>query len=328
MKACVTGVTGFIGCRLALRLREAGIDVVALGMANNDVEAGRRDELIAAGIAVEPVDIGDRAALASALAGCDWVFHLAAAQHEAGVGEDYFRRINVDGTRNMLEAAIEAGVNRFVHGSTIGVYGDALTGVLDESSALRPANHYGRTKLEGERLAIEYASKLPVVVVRISETYGPGDRRLLKLFGGISRGVFFVAGGGRNLHQLIYVDDLVDGLVAAARSDVSGEVYVLAGEEALTTDEMCSIVASAVDGKPPWLRLPLWPLLGLATTCELVCRPLGIQPPIHRRRLDFFRKSFRFDASKAQDQLGFAPHTTFAEGATRTAAWYRAQGLL
>ena len=168
-----------------------------------------------------------------------------------------------------------------------------------------------------------------MVVVRISEAYGPGDRRLLKLFRGIKRGVFFIAGSGKNLHQLIYVDDLNNGLISAATTKgVEGEIFLLAGIEAISTTEMCAQVASATDSRPPWLRLPLWPFLWLAWIFETVCRPIEIQPPIHRRRLDFFRKTFLIDASKAKQQLGFVPKVSFAEGTRRTGQWYTNEGLL
>ncbi len=329
MKACITGATGFIGSRLCQRLRAEGCDVVAIGMVNNDVEQQRRESLEADGIHFEPGNVNDTAFLQRVLQGCDQVFHLAAAQHEANVGEDYFRRINVEGTGNMLEAALACGVKRFVHGSTIGVYGAAMSGELDENSALQPSNHYGRTKLEGEQLALQYRQRLDIAVVRISETYGPGDRRLLKLFKGISKGMFFIAGNGENIHQLIYVDDLIDGLICVANSaQAVGEIYVLAGSERLSTNRMCEDVARAVSSDKKLPRLPYGPMRLLAGLIETVFGALGRQPPINRRSLDFFSKSFFFRQDKVKRELGFSPATPFADGVRKTADWYRQQGLL
>src|SRR5581483_5917460 len=216
--------------------------------------------LQAAGIEVIVASLEDRAALESALSGQDAVIHLAAAQHEAEASESHFRRVNVDGTRNLLGLAVKAGVGRFVHGSTIGVYGSAAQGMLDESSPLAPDNLYGRTKAEAEVVARGFANKLPVCIVRISETYGPGDMRLLKLFRAIARGRYVTIGDGRNQHQLIYVDDLARGLLEAAESPAAaGTTFVLAGSEVLTTDEMASTIAAALDrpGKPR--HVPMWP---------------------------------------------------------------------
>src|SRR5690606_40266646 len=127
----------------------------------------------------------------------DTVFHLAAAQHESNFGIDYFRAVNVCGTRNLLDACEEAGVERFVYGSTIGVYGSARNGHLDESSAPRPENVYGLTKLEAERAVAARGDRLKWTIVRISETYGPGDGRLVKLFRLVDTGVVPIIGSGK-----------------------------------------------------------------------------------------------------------------------------------
>jgi dihydroflavonol-4-reductase len=329
VKIAITGASGFIGARLAQVARERGHEVVALGRINNPVEAARASSLVAAGVQLQDVDIGDAAGLQKALESVDLVVHLAAAQHEANVGEDYFRRINVEGTRTLLESALRAGVARFIHGSTIGVYGSAASGELDETSPTRPDNMYGVTKLEGEQVALSYNDRLPVTVIRISETYGPGDNRLLKLFKAVKKGRFLMIGSGLNVRQLIYVDDLIDGMFRAAeRPQSAGEVYVLAGAETLTTRATVDTIASAMGVRPSKLRLPFWPFLVLAVIMETTMRPLGLQPPLHRRRLDFFRKSFYFRLDKSRRELGFSPGVSFADGARRTAEWYRAEGLL
>ncbi len=329
MKICITGATGFIGSRLSQKLKDDGHDVVAIGMVNNAVEQGRRDQLEKTGVLFSEGSVNDAAFLKSALQDCDQVFHLAAAQHEANVGEDYFREINVEGTRHMLDASLVCGVKRFVHGSTIGVYGAAMSGELDEESVLRPTDHYGRTKLAGEQLALQYCDLLDLVVIRISETYGPGDRRLLKLFKGIKTGAFFIAGDGKNIHQLIFVDDLIEGMVRAANAEQAiGKIYVIAGSERLDTNQMCEDVAKAVASSKALLRLPIKPIRLLAALVEGICRPIGIQPPINRRSLDFFSKSFFFRQNKVEKELDFAPSTRFSEGARKTSDWYQQEGLL
>jgi len=327
MRILITGGTGFIGSRLTEVSRQAGHEVTALGQANTPAEAANIDRLERAGARVLNVSVIDPEALEPALAQIDVVFHLAAAQHEMNVSDAHFRRVNVDGTRNVLEAALRQGVRRVVHGSTIGVYGSA-DGVIDEDSACRPDNIYGVTKLEGERLALSYADRIELVVARIPEVYGPGDRRLLKLFRAIERGKFVNIGPGRNLHHPMYVDDLTAALLSlAVHPEAPGKVFLLAGREAVSTNDMVGAVAAAVDSAAPKIRLPLAPLLGVATLLELTLRPLGVQPPLHRRRMDFFRKSFSLRPTRAA-QLGIVSQTTFREGARATANWYRAVGLL
>ncbi|MGD8617125.1 MAG: NAD(P)-dependent oxidoreductase [Gammaproteobacteria bacterium] len=329
MKVFITGGTGFIGSRLAIASREKGHAVVLLGQTNTQAERENHQLLQKHGIETTLGSVLEKDKLIELAKDCDIVFHLAAAQHEANVPDEHFYKVNVEGTRHMLEASVQGGVRRFVHGSTIGVYGSAMEGEIDEDTPLRPNNIYGVTKREGEQLALSFDEKLPVSVVRISETYGPGDRRLLKLFKAIQKNVFFVIGKGDNKHQLIYVDDLIDGMYLAANdAKATGQVFVLAGKEVLTTREMVDTIADCLETRIRRLHAPMLPFLTAAVVLEKTLGPLGIQPPLHRRRLDFFRKSFFFSQEKAASVLGFSPKTDFRRGVAQTAAWYREQGLL
>ena len=329
MRILITGATGFIGSRLATRSLEMGHEVVAYGQTNTDAEQANLARLEAAGVRPVLASVTDRDRLEAALEGVDLIFHLAAAQHEANVPDRHFHEVNVEGTRHVLEAAEAAGVRRYVHGSTIGVYGEAADGVIDEHTPPRPANIYGRTKLEAEGVVREHADRLPVTIVRISETYGPGDRRLLKLFRAIRKRAFFMIGSGENLHQLIHVDDLIDGMYLAAEQEAAlNDTFNLVGREVLSTREMAETIADAVGTPLRRFRAPLFPFMAAAVALETVCRPLGIQPPLHRRRMDFFVKSFRFDPAHAREKLGFEPRIDFRTGTRQTAQWYEEQGLL
>ncbi|HVW68170.1 MAG TPA: NAD(P)-dependent oxidoreductase [Steroidobacteraceae bacterium] len=328
-RLCITGASGFIGWRLAQLAAADGHPVTALAAVNNPVEQNRCDTLTAAGVPVVIAPLDDRARIEQALRDQDVIVHLAAAQHEAHQPESYFHRVNVDGTRTLLELAAKSGVKRFVYGSTIGVYGSLAHGVLDETSPLAPDNPYGRTKAAAEAVVREFSSTLPVVIARISETYGPGDMRLLKLFRALQRGRYVTLGNGANHHQLVYVDDLARGLLAAARAkDAVGATFVLAGAQSVTTDEMAAAIAAAVNQPGAIRHVPLWPFAIAAVAMEKTFSPLGLRPPLHRRRLDFFRKSFRFSTAAADRLLGFRAEIPFAEGARRTAQWYREQRLL
>jgi nucleoside-diphosphate-sugar epimerase len=330
MKILITGGTGFIGSRLALRCLESGHDVFVLGRKDaSDVEIETRTLLAEQGITVVIGSVTDREQMFEITRDTNIVFHLAAAQHEMNVPDEVFKSVNVEGTRNMLDASLECGVERFVHGSSIGVYDRDVASIVDESTPLRPDNIYGVTKAEGETIVRQYFDQLSCTIIRISETYGPGDRRLLKLFRGIHKGMFFVIGNGENIHQLIYVDDLVDGLLlAATHPAASGETFILAGDERLTTNDMVEAIANAVGVRQKRWRAPLWPFMLLATVLETILRPLGIQPPLHRRRMDFFTKSFRLSTTKATDLLGFHSTTSFSQGTQNTAKWYHENGLL
>jgi nucleoside-diphosphate-sugar epimerase len=325
----ITGATGFIGSRLALEARGLGHEIVASGQLNSDAERTRARELEAAGIGIQQGPLQSLEHARQIVAGCHTVIHLAAAQHEANVPDDYFFDVNVNGTQTLMEAGKSAGVRRFVYGSTIGIYGDSAGQMLDENTQPKPANVYGRSKLKAEEVVNSYRSALPVSIVRISETYGPGDFRLLKLFRAVNRGRFLIIGSGLNQRQVIHVSDLARGLLLAASSPSAvGETFVMAGNEILTTRDVVQQVAGALGRDAPRGGVPMWPFLAAATVMERTLKPLGIQPPLHRRRLDFFRKSFVFSTAKARAMLGFAPLISFATGAADTADWYRRGGYL
>jgi nucleoside-diphosphate-sugar epimerase/2-polyprenyl-3-methyl-5-hydroxy-6-metoxy-1,4-benzoquinol methylase len=329
MNVLITGGTGFIGSRLALACVARGENVCVFAQKNTPPERQNCRHLEQNGITIVEGSVTDPGAIARACDGVDVIYHLAAAQHEANVPDKHYYDVNVQGTRNMLEAAVEKGATRFVHGSSIGVYGISNNGPVRDDSPLEPDNIYGITKLEGEKVARQFFDKLPIVIVRISETYGPGDRRLLKLFDGIHKGRFFHIGDGRNLHHLVYIDDLIEGLRLAATEEAAvGNTFVLAGPQAVTTKEMIQCICRAANVNMPRLRIPLWPLMTTAVVMEGVMRPLGIQPPLHRRRMNFFVKSFQFSCDNARQLLGYGPTVSVDEGIRRTREWYQQMNLL
>jgi dihydroflavonol-4-reductase len=329
MHVLISGGTGFIGSRLALRCLERGHDVTVLSGGGNAARAATGKLIEAHGGRVVRGSVTDRDDVFHLAQGMDVVYHLAAAQHEADVHDRFFWDVNVTGTEHVLEASRRAGVRRFIHASTSGVYGRGSDGPLDEGSPVRPDNIYGVTKLAGEQLARSYQAQLPGVVLRISEAYGPGDLRLLKLFQAIHKNLFFIIGDGRNMHHPVYIDDLIDSLFAAATvDDAVGKTFVLAGKEPLSTNEMVETIASELGRRVPRRRLPLAAFSALAAVLEATCRPLHVQPPLHRRRLDFFRKNLVFRQDQACKHLGHAPKYSFKEGVAASKQWYEQEGYL
>ena len=201
-------------------------------------------------------------------------------------------------------------MRRVVHCSTVGVHGDIEHPPATEDAPLRPGDIYQVTKLEGERVARESGERsgIEVVIVRPTGIYGPGDRRLLKLFRGVARGRFPILGSGKIYYHLTYIDDLVDGLVlCGTQPAAANRTYIIAGGEVTTLNELVALIAGVAEVRPPWLRLPVWPFWVAGAICEAVCVPLGIEPPLYRRRVDFYTKSRAFDIARARHELGFAP---------------------
>ena len=324
----ITGGTGFIGSRLVQVCKESGDAVRILGQANTLAETEVLSNLRKDGLEVIEGSVVDRDTVVRALRGVEIVYHLAAAQHEAEKSDKHFYDVNVEGTRNMVEGSIQNEVKRFVHGSTIGVY-QSDKGTVREDSATVPDNIYGVTKLQAEGVLAEYRDKLPIVCVRISETYGPGDRRLLKLFKGVQKGSYFHIGKSGNLHHPVFIDDLVNALrKAAVRDEAIGHTMVVPGFEVVTTREMANTIAKVLGVNSPRLTIPLGPLWTIATIMEWFFRPLGIKPPLHRRRMHFFIKSFDFTENKTQQLLGYSPEVSFEKGIILTANWYKGKRLI
>ena len=330
MNVLVTGATGFTGGHLAQHLISHGDNVRAL-VRPKSRQRFERSPLPQRGVVAYEGDLVDSGSLRRAMEGVDVVYHIAATYREAGQPDSAYRAINVDGTRNLLEVARAFEVDRVVHCSTGGVHGHIAHPPANEDAPFNPGDVYQETKLAAEQLAREFgaANGLDVVVARPIGIYGPGDRRFLTMFRGLARGRFPMLGSGRPFYHLTYIDDLVEGFrlcgtVAAAK----GRTYILAGPRYTTLEQLVHLVAKELKVAPPKVHLPVWPFWTAGLLCELVCVPLRIEPPIYRRRVDFYTKSRAFDTTRAQSELGFSPKVDLEEGIKRTANWYRSEGLL
>lgn len=324
-RTLITGATGFIGCRLAELWHAKGRDIIATGMVRNPVEEERAAALRNAGVSLAVADLSAPGKLDEACRDVDTIVHLAAAQHEANVSDDYFEQVNVQATRELVRYAAQRGVGRFFYASSIGVYGVAGA-IVDESTPLAPDNAYGRSKASAEEMLAEEQDHngLQVFIGRIGETYGPWDRRLLKLYSGIGKGRFWMVGNGGNLHQPIHVDDLalaIDRLLGTP--EAAGQPVILGGDDAITTREMCESIAASLGRNLSRWSMPMRPMMLAAGAMESTMGRAGIQPPLHRRRLDFFRKSLEFSTERRDALLDLPPQRSFADGARETAEWYR-----
>lgn len=324
MRALVTGATGFTGGHLARTLAARGIAVRALVR-----DPGRAQDLRAAGIELTAGDLRDDTALAAATHSVDVVYHIAAIYRQAGLRDEEYRAVNAKGVERVIDAAARSGVKRVVHCSTVGVHGDVEHPPANEDAPLKPGDIYQVTKLEGEQLARQAAQRLgiEVTIVRPSGIYGPGDRRLLKLFRGVAHRRWVTLGSGEIYYHLTHIDDLVEGFrLCGEHPAAANRTYILAGGEVTTLNELVRVVAEVAGVAPPTLHVPVWPVWVAGALCEAVCTPFGIEPPLFRRRVDFFTKSRAFDITRARTEIGYAPSVTLRDGIARTLGWYREQG--
>jgi dihydroflavonol-4-reductase len=325
VRVLVTGATGFTGGHLARALATRGHEVRALVR-----DPARARDLDAGGVELTIGDLRDPAVVAAAVTGVEVVYHIAAVYRSAAASIDDYRAVNATAVGRLVEGAARAGVRRVVHCSTVGVHGDIEHPPADEDAPLRPGDVYQVTKLEGERLAREAGDRLgiEVTIARPTGIYGPGDRRLLKLFKNAVRR-FPILGSGKIYYHLTYIDDLVEGFrLCGEHPAAANRTYILAGGEVTTLNALVRLIAEVAGVRPPTLHLPVWPFWVAGAMCESVCRPLGIEPPLYRRRVDFFTKSRAFDIARARREIGYAPRVPLREGIQRTLDWYREQGWL
>jgi dihydroflavonol-4-reductase len=325
----VTGATGFTGGHLARRMLELGYTTTLLVRPTGNPQVledfKKRGAVLASG------DVKDAASVERAMQGADYVFHLAALYREAKHPDSSYFEVNLEGTRNVLEAAKKQGVKRVIHCSTCGVHSHIPNPPADESEPFRPGDVYQVSKCEAEKLARGYfeQGQPPGVLIRPAMIWGEGDKRILKLFRGVHRRCFPIIGSGQMLTHWIYVEDLVDAfLLAADRAEAAGQTYIIAGRSPVTLEQTVALLSKIAGVKPLPFKIPLAPVYGLAALVEKICVPLGLEPPLHRRRVDFFTKSRAYNTSKAQRELGFTPRFDLEEEARRIYTWYKEQGWL
>jgi dihydroflavonol-4-reductase len=325
MKCLVTGATGFTGGHLARTLARGGHSVRALvrpGSAANELKEPNIE--LFEGQLTSPEDV-KRAA-----SGCEQIYHIAAVFRTAGHPDSYYRDVNVGGTLNVLEAARVAGCERVIHCSTGGVHGHIEHPPADESYRFAPDDIYQRTKLEAE-LEVTAAAKRGqrVTVFRPGGIYGEGDLRFLKLFRSVQKRRFVMIGPGTTRLHMVHWEDMVQGIMLCGSSpNALGEVFIIAGPEAPTLNEIVAVTADIVGVPPPRLKIPVWPVYAAGWLCEMLCVPFGIDPPLHRRRVGFFTHHREFDIGKARRLLGFAPRVSVREGIERTIRWYVSKGYM
>ena len=324
----VTGASGFTGSVLTRKLIEAGLHVSAVARASSNLDALKDLD-----IKWFRGDVFDETVMQAALAGQQYVFHVAAAFREAKGGRQDYWNVHVRSTQIIANAVVKnPDFKRYVHISTFGVHGHVEEPPGSELSPYAPGDDYQCTKLEAEEWLRAFAEghpELDYTIIRPAAIYGPGDRRLLKLFKMAVRPVFPLLGKGKCMYHLVHVDDLTNCfLLAATKPKARGEAIICGGDESIPVADIARIVATHFGVKTRIIRLPIGPFFLLADVCEWICKPLGIEPPIYRRRVAFYSKDRDFDVSKMHRILGYRPLHSNEQGIVETADWYVKQGWM
>lgn len=328
MQVLITGGTGFVGAHLVRRLLALGHQVISL-----DKNPGLfDDELRSKGATLLTGSVTDREDVNRAMSGCDLVYHLASPFGDILQPDAAYWDIEVNGTRNVMEAAQRLGVRRVVHCSTQGVHGIITDPPGDEDSPIAPRDYYCYSKAEGEKVCREFMARgMDIVIVRPTSVYGPGDTRgWLKLYRMVSSGWFLMIGNGKTLNHPVYVENLVDLFELCATSPAAkGRVYLGGDEEAVTLETLVREVSGAVGSNVRIIRFPWYGLAwSAATVVEVIFKAVRIKPPVFRRRLSWFKTNRAFRIDRAKNELGYNPRVRLPEGLARTAYWYRKAGYL
>jgi nucleoside-diphosphate-sugar epimerase len=312
----VTGAAGFIGQHLVRTLAQRGVQVRAV-----DIQPSLQQAEMP-GVQYIQQDLRDAGALPELLAGVTTVYHLASAHLQATASESQFREVNVDAAVALVRSAAQAGVRRFVHASTVGIYGHVVSPPATEDSPTAPGNMYERTKLLGENAVRQAATDLglELIVLRPAWVYGPGCPRTEKLLRSVAKRRFFYVGDGRNLRHPVFIDDAVEAFILAAGSPAcaAGYAYIIAGPRYVELRELVATCARVLGADPPARRLPRPLLVAAGRVAELVWGLAGREPPFSRRSLAFFENDNAFDTTAARTDLKFEAQVELEDGLRRT----------
>jgi ornithine--oxo-acid transaminase len=328
----ITGATGFIGGHLAQRLVQEGHQVRCLVRASSDTSLlGKLDVEITVG------DLTSARSLAGAAEGCRYVFHCGAHVSDWATAKE-IARVNVEGTRNLLEASIGASVQRFVHFSTTDVYGYPGRPAIDEThAATRFRNWYAQTKLaaEAEVRRVDGANDLDAVILRPATVYGP---RSTEVIGEIARAIrggnMLLVDGGRAVAGLCYVDNLMDAAVLALRHDAApGHAFNVSDGLDVTWKEFTDGLARGLGCSQVRWSLPYWVANGVGFSLEHGYRflrrttHLKTAPLLSRQAVQVMGTDQDFSNRKAREVLGWEPRVDYATGLDATVAWLQAEHL-
>ena len=317
----VTGATGFIGSHLAERLVRDGRRVRVLCRPGSETKL---TPALARGVEIAHGDLRDAPSLVRACRGAARVFHAAGNVLDWGALAE-FAAINVEGTRLLLEAAREAGVGRVVHFSSFVVFGTPSPPSFDDDSPYgEGADPYTRTKIEGEKVALDFAAHgLPVVVLRPPVVYGPRGTWLEEPLAMARQNKLFLVGGGRGTCHPCYVENLVDAaLLTAEHPRAIGRAYMMGDGCAITFREYFDAIA-ALAGRGPLRRsIPLFVARATATAAEAAARVTrsATRPLLTHAAIDLITTTSRMSTARIENELGFRPRRTFVEAMARIGA--------
>lgn len=329
MLSLVTGASGLLGSHVVELLAERGDEIRAFVNGDAGAPVSQRSN-----VEIYRGDLRDPQTIRGAVRGVQRVFHCAAKTGPWGPLAEY-EAINVRGLATLLDSSLEAGVERFVHVSSVTVHGNDVRGEADETAPYHhEPNPYSQSKVRGEQLLVEAIQNrgAPIVIVRPGWIYGPRDVGSFARFASlINLGKMVVIGSGTNHLPLVYVRDVAEGIVLAAESPRAlGKSYVIVNDERVTQRHYLNLIAAELKVAPPTRRVPYRVALTLGLASEIAGRMTrrSTPPPLMRYGVQMLGGENRFVIRRARQDLGFVPKTNVADGVRHSIAWCREMGFV
>jgi dihydroflavonol-4-reductase len=325
MRALVTGASGFIGSNLVDRLLAEGVQVKCLVRSRSSLTW-----LGSQALTLVPGDFHEPASLAAAVADVDVVFHVAGATRAARRAQ-YFRG-NLEATDNLLQACQEYGPEdqKFLFVSSLAAAGPCSGDPLTEDEEPHPVSAYGESKLAAERLVLEFGRSRPVIIIRPPAVYGPRDRDTFMLFKSVQRRLHVIPGRGKQKVSLVHVDDLVTGMVQAARSEqASGRVYYICGDGHYDWQTVGKCLGRVLGRRFGTLYVP-WGVMRLVALGGSLASQFTRSPTLMSldKLRDIRQSHWLCSNERARAEIGFEPAIDLLTGLATTAEWYKEMGWL
>jgi nucleoside-diphosphate-sugar epimerase len=328
MKIFVTGATGFIGSKLCMKLADIGHQVHALYRSESKAIILRDLD-----IHLFKGDILDYDSLKNAMKGCQQIYHMAAFTDVWIKDESRIYELNVTGTLNVLNAAMETGIKDIVISSTAGVFGPSLDGNDVTESSIRQMDffiEYERTKAIAEEMSLKFLqSGLNIRIVNPTRVYGPGvlnpSNSVTKLIASYITGKWrVIPGDGNSVGNYVFIDDTVNGHLLAMEKGSLGEKYLLGGDN-LSYNDFFNLLGEISGRRRLMLKVPLTPIYFASDLAMFINKLTGVKPFITKGLIRKFNYNWRVNSRKAKIDLGYTP-TPVKECLTKTIDWIRENG--
>jgi dihydroflavonol-4-reductase len=326
MNILLTGATGFIGSNLLYRLTGDGHHVRCLVRSHSAIDKFSH----VSNIELFYGDISDQGSLTDICKGINIVIHAAGILGRWNSTVADLRPVNANGIRNLAQEMLGSGVEYIIHLSAGGVTGPVTGGPADETYRCQPRTPYEITKCEGEKNALSLYEnyELPLVIVRPTFTYGPGDPHKLPLFRTVKKGRFFFVGSGQSTNHPVYIDDLVSGIMLLLEKRPMGEKFIIGGTRPVSKKELIHTIAQELGATANFLHAPRWLASLGAFGMVSLAKVLNFDPILTPSRVSMLADNYGYSIAKARQDLGYLPQTDLQDGIRSTVESYTDLGWL